>query len=181
MNRNPMLYKYKLNENAVDTKMSISGVVLTNEWSFFHQVQTKVQALVRTKLNPTGYVDYEECDLHNPADIRNSSIEEFEAIIVVHPREDLMIMPREELVKVALTFSIDTRNKRNMTIIEQIINKQWAYVKYHGEKESETNDKKVTNKKVKKSTRQSRLKIADPAKELEDKFETLSEGIIDEI
>ena len=124
-------YRYTLNENARDGKgelcnsMQLEGISFKKGgWFIHHSRMTELEKYIRTKKNPKGILDYQE--YRSEIDVvEYDSREAFDEIPdKLYSMDELLLMEKYELAKIAKMYNISLIGKREKKIIRDIIEVQ---------------------------------------------------------
>ena len=123
-----IMFRYKLNENTKFDNQSIANVKLSKNWMCTYNKQIILEPFIRTKSNPTGIVDYEELDLDQNNKVVKSSYDIFKKKVKKYTREQLGIMTRSELVRIAEDmYELNTFGWNDTLLAKRIIEEQAKY------------------------------------------------------
>lgn len=116
-------HRYVLNENVDETNMSVEGIHLSKTPKSFFNKQTTLHKFIRTKINPKGFIDYEE---YVPANgkVIFSSLKVFNQEAKNVPLEELQMMGRDSLIEIAHYYNIDPIGKRDDMLVKKIYEAQ---------------------------------------------------------
>jgi len=123
-----IMYRYKLNENAKQNEQMIADFKLDKSWKCVYNKQEKLEYFIRTKKNPQGIIDYEELDVDQGNIVVKSSYETFTKKVKKYTRDQLGLMTRPELVKIAEDlYQMNTFGWNEMFLIKRILDEQTKY------------------------------------------------------
>lgn len=141
-NTTKIYYRYKLNDNAKSSTMSINTHKLTDKWTIFPKKIDDLDSYIRTKDFPDKPVDYEQFDRVTGATIQ-SSVVNFNKRFPTYTRDTLASMPRTQIFEICKSYNISTINKRVDFLINRIIEKQEVYREFDNVMKEQKLNKKL--------------------------------------
>lgn len=135
------VYYYKLNENYNGSLPAMfESINLTKVWTGFDRKQDKLTKYLRTYKNVNGIMDLKIEDL-NKKQYSNTETD-YTKKRVLYSRDALCTYRRKNLEEIARTWGLETKNKRDPFLIDEIVKEQEHYTEFHENLKKEK--KKVT-------------------------------------
>lgn len=116
-------HRYVLNENVQESTMSVEGIHISKTPKSFFNKQNLLHKYIRTKVNPKGFIDYEEYVPSN-GKVIFSSLKVFNQEAKDVPLEELQMMGRDSLIEIAHYYNIDPVGKRDDMLVKKIYEAQ---------------------------------------------------------
>lgn len=124
-------YQYKLNENAVNSnKEPIESMQLcelplkNNAWLSHHSRLNTLDPYIRTKNNTAGILDYREFRTEDESVVYDSKDAFNEVPDRIYSFEELSLLERIDLVKIARVYNIPLSGKTNRRLMKEILDMQ---------------------------------------------------------
>lgn len=125
------IYQYTINENAVNgndeflDSMQLEGLSFKRDvWLSHNSRIGGLDRYVKTKMNPTGILDYREFRTDDEK-VTYSSKDAFNEVAdKIYDFEELSLMDRLEIVKIAKIYNIPLSGKTNKRLTKDILDMQ---------------------------------------------------------
>lgn len=135
------IYYYKLNENYNGPLPAMfEGINLTKVWTGFDRKQDRLNHYLRTYRNVNGILDLKIEDM-NKKQYTNTETD-YTKQRILYTRDVLCTYRRKNLEEIARNWGLETKNKRDPFLIDEIVKEQEKYSEFQENAKKEKVKKK---------------------------------------
>ena len=140
--------RYVLNENYTGSGgVSLGGIIINpNTNNDFKDRKQSLDGYIRNKANPNGILDY--IQITQSGKVLNDTKKYFSEIPEIKSRETLCTLSREALEDIAKHWDIETYNKVDKWLINEILKAQTSFLELDEDVDEEDVDENTIHLKV---------------------------------
>jgi len=125
------IYQYTINENAVNVdnefldSLQLEGLSFKRDkWLSHNSRIGNLDRYIKTKMNPTGILDYQEFRTDDEKVMYSSKDAFNEVADKIYNFEELSLMDRLEIVNIAKIYNLPLSGKTNKRLVKEILETQ---------------------------------------------------------